>query len=83
MGKQIAMIPIDKIGNILFLSDLRVDNNRIFVCMKSTYNDIPLTEVELYPVDSGANCAICGDDGTVLYRFSTEWLKKISVADKV
>ena len=78
MSKQIAMIPIDKDGNMLFLSDLRIDENKqLFVHYKPTYNDAPLQETPLFSVDSGANLAICGDDGTVMYRFSVEWLNKL------
>ena len=77
MSNTIAMIPIDASGNMLFISDVRIENNRIFANYKSTYNDMPLTEVELYPVDSGKNCAICGDDGTILYRFLALWIQKL------
>ena len=75
----IAMIPVDKVGNKLFIKDLRIDEKqRIFVKYKSTYNDMPFMEVELYEVDNGQNCAICGDDGTILYRFSTECLSSLN-----
>ena len=74
----IASIPADKQGNKIFIRDLRVDKKqRTFVKYKSTYNDIPFMEVELYGVDNGQNCAICGDDGTILYRFSVEYLGAI------
>ena len=72
------MIPCDNVGNKLFIKDLRIDEKqRTFVKYKSTYNDIPFMEVELYGVDNGQNCAICGDDGTILYRFSVEYLSTI------
>ena len=73
--KKIAMIPSDKVGNKLFIKDLRIDEKqRIFVKYKSTYNDMPFLETEIFLVDNDQNCAICGDDGTILYRFSTKWL---------
>ena len=75
----IAMIPADSAGNKLFIKDLRVDKKqRTFVKYKSTYNDIPFTEVELYGVDNGQRCAILGEDGTVLYRFSTAYLAHLN-----
>ena len=77
----IAMIPVDSSGNKLFIKDLRVDEKqRTFIKYKSTYNDMPFMEVELYGVDNGKNCAICGDDGTILYLFSTAWLSSLNSA---
>ena len=76
---KIAMIPADEQGNKLFIKDVRVDEKkRMFVKYKSTYNDIPFMETELYGVDNGRNCAICGDDGTILYRFSIDWLNSLN-----
>lgn len=75
---NIAMIPADSNGNKLFLKDVRIDEKgRLFVKYKSTFNDMPFFEVELYSVDSCQNFAICGDDGTVLYRFSALWIQKL------
>ena len=75
----IAMIPADNIGNKIYIKDLRIaEDKKVFVMFRSTYNDMPFIEVELGSVDSGKNCAIFGDDGTVLYRFSTQWLGAIS-----
>ena len=77
----IAMIPADNQGNKVFIKDLRVDEKqRIFIKYKSTYNDMPFMEVELHVVDNNQNCAICGDDGTILYRFSTKWLSSLNCA---
>ena len=74
----IVMIPADSNGNKLFLKDVRIDDKcRLFVKYKSTFNDMPFFEVELFSVDSGKNFAICGDDGTVLYRFSAFWIQKL------
>ena len=73
------MIPADEQGNKLFIKDVRIDEKkRMFVKYKSTYNDIPFMETELYGVDNGRNCAICGDDGTILYRFSIDWLNSLN-----
>ena len=75
------MIPADSNGNKLFIKDLRIDDKqRMFVKYKSTYNDIPFVETQIFGVDNGQNCAICGDDGTVLYRFSTAWLSSLNCA---
>ncbi len=71
----IAAIPTDKTGGKLFIKDFRQDKDKAFVKMRSTYNDIPFFEVQLFQQDD--NCVICGDDGTVLYRFSIDWIKKI------
>jgi hypothetical protein len=77
VSENIACIVADSFGNKLFLKDLKVDNNRIYVQYRSTYNDIPFTETELFSVDEGKNCAILSDNGTVLYRFSVKWLDKL------
>ena len=72
------MIPADSNGNKLFLKDVRIDKKcRLIATYKSTFNDMPFFEVELFSVDSGQNFAICGDDGTVLYRFSALWIQKL------
>jgi hypothetical protein len=73
----IVAIPADQSGNKLFLKDLKEENNRIFVKYKSTYNDIPFTETEIYGMDGGSNYVITGEDGTVLWRFSTQWIEKL------
>jgi len=74
---NIVCIPADNEGNKLFLKDLREDKNRIYVKYKSTYNDIPFIETGIYPADSGKNYVITGDDGTIIWRFSVEWIKKL------
>ena len=73
----ILCIPADGFGNKLFIKGMKVENNRIFVQYRSTYNDIPFAETELFSVDEGRNCAILSDNGTVLYRFNVEWLDKL------
>lgn len=74
------MIPADNNGNKLWLKELRIDGDRAFVKYKSTYNDMPFAESEIYAVDGGKNFVITGDDGTILYRFSANWLDGLNVA---
>jgi len=75
MNTAILCIPADDEGNKLFIKDLREDNKKLFVKYKSTFNDIPFSETELFHVDD--NYVITGSDGTVLWRFSKEWLEKL------
>ena len=72
---NILCIPADN-TNKLFLKDFRVDKDKAFIKYKSTYNDIPWREIELGS-DGNGNATICGDDGTVLFRFSLTWLEKL------
>jgi hypothetical protein len=74
----IACIKADNVGNKLWIKDCREDKEHLFLKYKSTYNDIPFTETEVFLVDEGKNCVITGEDGTVLYRFNVGWLAKIS-----
>lgn len=76
---KIATIPADNNGNKLFLKELRTENNRVFIKYKSTYNDMPFSETEIFAVDGGKNFVITGDDGTILYRFSANWLDWLNV----
>ena len=76
-GKIICCIPTDNEGNKLFIKDLELNGSRIFVKYKSTYNDLPFNNVELFVADGGENLTINGDDGTVLYRFQSAWIKKL------
>ena len=76
-GNEIIMIPADNFGNKLYLKDLREGNNRKWLKYKSTYNNIPFIETEIYPADGGKNCVITGEDGTVLWRFSVQLLNKL------
>jgi hypothetical protein len=73
----IACIVADNTGNKLWIKDFREDKGRLFLKYRSTYNDIPFTETEVFIVDDGLNCVITGEDGTVLYRFGVKWLEKI------
>ena len=50
------MIPSDSDGNKIFIKDLRIDEKqRMFVQYKSTYNDIPFVETQIFEVDNGQN----------------------------
>ena len=73
--KTICCIPADNSGNKLWIKDFRRDGERFYVKYRSTYNDIPFMETDIYPVDGGKNMVITGSDGTVLFRFSIEWIK--------
>ena len=74
---QIAAIPVDWQGNLLFVSNFVNKEGRFFVDVKSTLNDMPLHEEEIFLTDNNQNFVITGDDGTVLYRFSVLWIEKI------
>jgi hypothetical protein len=75
--QTIACIPADASGNKLWLKDFKIENNRTFIKYRSTYNQIPFEEVEIFLVDEGKNFVITGDDGTVLFRFSSQWINKL------
>ena len=74
---EIAFIPADHLGNKLILKEPRKEGDRLFVKYRSTLNDMPFTESELYPADGGANYVITGEDGTVFWRFSINWINKL------
>ncbi len=74
METKIICIPADNVGNKLWLKELRKKNNRMYIKYRSTYNDMPFIETEIYQVDDGNNFAITSDNGTILYRFSVNWL---------
>jgi len=65
---KIYIIPADREGNKLFIKHFHTMNNRMFCSYKSTYNDMPFQETELFFADSNVNVVICGSDGTVLWR---------------
>jgi hypothetical protein len=77
MNNVICCIPADNVGNKLWIKDARADKERLFLKYKSTYNQMPFMEVEVFAVDGGENLAITGDDGTILYRFSSAWINKL------
>ena len=70
----ILCIPADA-TNKLYLKDYRVEQDRAYIKYKSTYNDIPWREVEIYG-DGKGNAVITGDDGTVIFRFPLDLLNK-------
>ena len=77
MGSNIiCCIPADNNGNKLWIKDFTENEGRFFIKYKSTYNDIPFIKTEIYLVDEGKNFAITGTDGTVLWRFSINWISK-------
>lgn len=76
-GQLIVCIPADRMGNKLWLKDLRFKGDRVFVKYKSTYNGMGFMETEIYQTDGGHNFVITGDDGTLLYRFSSQWIDKL------
>lgn len=63
---NILMIPADNNGNKLFIKNFHTMNNKMFCSYRSTYNDMPFQETELYFADNNKNVIICGEDGTVL-----------------
>ena len=81
---HIAMIPADNAGNKLFIKDFREDEakGKYYAKYKSTFNDIPFMEAELNLADEGRNVTINGDDGTVLYKFSTYYIAQIIKDDE-
>ena len=78
MANKIAMIPADNQGTKLFIKDFRIDEkNRMFLKYKSTFNDIPFRETQIFAVDEN-NVVICDDDGTVIFRFPIQCVLDIS-----
>lgn len=75
-GQVIACIPTDTEGNKLWIKNYTENNGKMYVEYKSTYNDMPFTKTQIFYVDNMV--VITGNDGTVLYRFSPQWLLKIS-----
>lgn len=74
MSIKIACIPADKEGNKLWLRDLVVGEDGLFVQYKTTYNDMPWQKCPLFLLEDEKTLAITGDDGTILYSFSIEWI---------
>jgi len=77
MSINIACVPIDKFGNLLWIKNCKQNGKILTIEYKSSYNDMPFMETNIYTVDGGQNIAIMGSDGTILYRFSINWLDKI------
>jgi len=76
METVILCIKADEFGNKLFIKHYSKMNDRMFCFYRSTYNDMPFQETELFLVDNNKNVAICGDDGTIMWRFSIDLLDK-------
>jgi len=74
---NISCIPADNKGNKLWIKDFRENGKRMFLKYRSTYNDIPFIESEVFLVDGEHNLAITGDDGTILFRFSVNWINRL------
>jgi hypothetical protein len=72
----IAAIPADNQGNKLYIKELRTEGDRLFLKYRSTLNNIPFVETEIFG-DGKKNVVIIGDDGTIIWRFSENWLSKI------
>ena len=73
MTVNIVAIPADNRGNLLFLKDFRKDEQgKMYIKYRSTYNDMPFTETEIWLVDNNQNFAIMGDG-----RFSAGWISKL------
>jgi hypothetical protein len=75
--QEVLIIPADREGNKLFIKNYHKMNDRMFCPYKSTYNDMPYQDTELFFVDNNRNVTICGDDVTILWRFNSELLNKI------
>jgi len=76
MGQKITLIPADTEGNKLFLKGFRQNKGKLFVEYKSTFNNMPFFETELFLVDDKKNYAITGENGAVLFRFAVGWLNE-------
>lgn len=81
MTQRIAQIPADNNGNVLYIKDGFINGDKFTIKYKTTFNDIPFTETEIFEVDD--NFVITGNDGTVLFRFSSYWLSKINIYEKI
>lgn len=77
MGTKIACIPVDAEGNKLWLKEPAIKSGKTFIKYKSTHNDVPFTETEIYTTDNEKNFVITGDDGTVIYRFPVRWVETL------
>jgi len=74
---MILFIPADNIGGKLLLKDYREEGTQEFVKYRSTYNNIPFIETEIFITDDKKDYVITSDNGTVMWRFSVEWIEKL------
>lgn len=72
----IVAIPADNKGNKLYIKELRTERDRLFLKYRSTFNDIPFVETEIFG-DGKKNIVIVGDNGAVIWRFAESWLSKL------
>lgn len=75
---NILTIPADREGNKLFIKHFHIIHNRMFCSYKSTYNDMPFQETELFFADNSKNVVICGEDGTVLWRIPYKLVNQLN-----
>lgn len=71
---KIACIPADQEGGKLWIRNLTIEDNQPFIEYKTTYNDMPWAKTPTYPIEDGKFFVITGDDGTILYTYSSQWL---------
>ena len=69
----IHFIPTDQLGGKLILKNYRKEGDRHFVEYRTTYNDIPFREIEIFLIEEEV-FVITGDNGTILYTFSKLWI---------
>lgn len=70
----IYFIPADQLGGKLILKNYRKEGDKHFIEYRTTYNDIPFQEIEIFLIEEDGIFVITGDDGTVLYTFSKLWI---------
>lgn len=65
--KTIQAIPINRNGDLLFIKDFEVKEDKMVLSYRSMINDIPFIRQQVF--EHQGSVLITGDDGTVLYRF--------------
>lgn len=70
----VHFIPADQLGGKLILKNYRKEGDRHFVEYRTTYNNIPFRETEIFLIEEEGIFVIAGDDGTILYAFSKLWI---------
>lgn len=75
----IVSIPADEEGNKLFIKHFHTLNNKMFCSYRSTYNDMPFQETELFSVDNNQNVAILDGTGAVMWRFNKRFLNLFKI----
>lgn len=78
MGETILCIPADNQGEKLWIKDFQERDGRFFCQYRSTFNDIPFRETELFLADENKNLTICSDNGKALFRFSVQWMSNFN-----